>query len=306
MKELHLAEGTVRHEKRVGVGTLFWKVGCMTIEKVINNNIVSAFDEIGREVVVMGCGIGFGSRPGAKIPEDKIEKIFRIESGSVADQFKELLAGVPLEHAKISSDIISYAKGALKLKLNQSIYVTLTDHINFAIARYAKGINLENALLWEIKRFYPQEYELGKYAITQIKERLKVELPEDEAGFIALHFVNAEYGTNIRDALRFPNQMKEILEIVTWELGIKLDEGTLHYERFITHMKFLLQRVYRKELLPDEESDLADMISQKYPKEFACSKKVADYIEKTAECRLSGEEVMYLAIHIRRITMAEE
>ena len=254
----------------------------MTIEKVINNNIVSAFDEIGREVVVMGRGIGFGNRPGAKIPEDKIEKIFRIESGSVADQFKELLVGVPLEHAKISSDI------------------------NFAIARCAKGINLENALLWEIKRFYPQEYELGKYAIAQIKERLKVELPEDEAGFIALHFVNAEYGTNIRDALRFPNQMKEILEIVTRELGIKLDEGTLHYERFITHMKFLLQRVYRKELLPDEESDLADMISQKYPKEFACSKKVAAYIEKTAECRLSGEEVMYLAIHIRRITMAEE
>lgn len=262
----------------------------MTIEKVINNNIVSAFDETGREVVVMGRGIGFGNRPGAKIPEDKIEKIFRIESGSVADQFKELLAGVPLEHAKISSDIISYAKGALKLKLNQSIYVTLTDHINFAIARCAKGINLENALLWEIKRFYPQEYELGKYAVAQIKERLKVELPEDEAGFIALHFVNAEYGTNIRDALRFPNQMKEILEIVTRELGIKLDEGTLHYERFITHMKFLLQRVYRKELLPDEESDLADMISQKYPKEFACSKKVADYIEKTAECRSPGEE----------------
>ena len=245
----------------------------MTIEKVINNNIVSAFDETGREVVVMGRGIGFGNRPGAKIPEDKIEKIFRIESGSVADQFKELLAGVPLEHAKISSDIISYAKGALKLKLNQSIYVTLTDHINFAIARCAKGINLENALLWEIKRFYPQEYELGKYAVAQIKERLKVELPEDEAGFIALHFVNAEYGTNIRDALRFPNQMKEILEIVTRELSIKLDEGTLHYERFITHMKFLLQRVYRKELLPDEESDLADMISQKYPKEFAFLRK---------------------------------
>lgn len=72
----------------------------MTIEKVINNNIVSAFDEIGREVVVMGRGIGFGNRPGAKIPEDKIEKIFRIESGSVADQFKELLVGVPLEHGR--------------------------------------------------------------------------------------------------------------------------------------------------------------------------------------------------------------
>ena len=67
VKELHLAEGTVRHESDVEAGTLFWKVDCMTIEKVINNNIVSAFDETGREVVVMGRGIGFGNRPGAKI-----------------------------------------------------------------------------------------------------------------------------------------------------------------------------------------------------------------------------------------------
>lgn len=213
---------------------------------------------------------------------------------------------MPLEHAQISNDIISYAKSTLKLKLNQSIYVTLTDHINFAIERYQKGINLENALLWEIKRFYPQEYGLGRYAIGLIRERLHVSLPEDEAGFIALHFVNAEYGTDIRDALHFPNQMKDILDIVTRELGIRLDEGSLHYERFITHVKFLLQRVYRKELLPDEESELAEMMKKKYPKEYACSEKIADYIEEAAGCRLSAEEIMYLSIHIRRIAMAEE
>lgn len=278
----------------------------MTVEKVINNNIVSAYDETGREVVVMGRGIGFGVRAGAVIDNSKIEKVFRIESQGVAEQFKELLANMPLEHAQISNDIISYAKSTLKLKLNQSIYVTLTDHINFAIERYQKGINLENALLWEIKRFYPQEYGLGRYAIGLIRERLHVSLPEDEAGFIALHFVNAEYGTDIRDALHFPNQMKDILDIVTRELGIRLDEGSLHYERFITHVKFLLQRVYRKELLPDEESELAEMMKKKYPKEYACSEKIADYIEEAAGCRLSAEEIMYLSIHIRRIAMAEE
>ncbi len=278
----------------------------MTVEKVINNNIVSAYDETGREVVVMGRGIGFGVRAGAVIDNSKIEKVFRIKSQGVAEQFKELLANMPLEHAQISNDIISYAKSTLKLKLNQSIYVTLTDHINFAIERYQKGINLENALLWEIKRFYPQEYGLGRYAIGLIRERLHVSLPEDEAGFIALHFVNAEYGTDIRDALHFPNQMKDILDIVTRELGIRLDEGSLHYERFITHVKFLLQRVYRKELLPDEESELAEMMKKKYPKEYACSEKIADYIEEAAGCRLSAEEIMYLSIHIRRIAMAEE
>ena len=278
----------------------------MTVEKVINNNIVSAYDETGREVVVMGRGIGFGVRAGAVIDNSKIEKVFRIKSQGVAEQFKELLANMPLEHAQISNDIISYAKSTLKLKLNQSIYVTLTDHINFAIERYQKGINLENALLWEIKRFYPQEYGLGRYAIDLIRERLHVSLPEDEAGFIALHFVNAEYGTDIRDALHFPNQMKDILDIVTRELGIRLDEGSLHYERFITHVKFLLQRVYRRELLPDEESELAEMMKKKYPKEYACSEKIADCIEEAAGCRLSAEEIMYLSIHIRRIAMAEE
>lgn len=278
----------------------------MTVEKVINNNIVSAYDETGREVVVMGRGIGFGVKAGAVINKSKIEKVFRIKSQSVAEQFKELLANMPLEHAQISNDIISYAKSTLKLKLNQSIYVTLTDHINFAIERYQKGINLENALLWEIKRFYTQEYELGKYAVDLIRERLHVSLPEDEAGFIALHFVNAEYGTDIRDALHFPNQMKDILDIVTRELGIRLDEGSLHYERFITHVKFLLQRVYRKELLPDEESELAEMMKKKYPREYACSEKIADYIEESVGCRLSAEEIMYLSIHIRRIAMAEE
>ncbi len=278
----------------------------MIIEKIINNNIVSASDESGKELVVMGRGIGFGAKAGNEINEAKIEKIFRMESRTVAEQLKELLANMPLERVKISGDIISYAKKILNLQLNQSIYVTLTDHINFAINRYKKGINLNNALLWEIKRFYSQEYELGRYAVNLIQERLGVELPEDEAGFIALHFVNAEYGTEISNAANFPNQVKKMLEIVTEDLGLEMDENSLHYERFVTHLKFLLQRVYRKELLQDEDIEMAEMIRRKYPKEFSCSKKVADYIEKEIGCKLSEEEKMYLAIHIRRVSITEE
>lgn len=277
----------------------------MVIEKIINNNIVSAFDSTGKEVVIMGRGIGFGTKPGREVAESKIEKVFRMKSQSLADQFKELLADMPLEHAQLSNDIISYAKSKLKLKLNQSIYVTLTDHINFAIERYSQGIEPKNALLWEIKRFYQQEYQLGKYATDLIWERLHIALQEDEAGFIALHFVNAEYGTDIRDALNFPNLMKDILDIVKSELEIEFDEGSLHYERFVTHVKFLLQRVYRKELLPNEEKELAEMMQEKYPKEYTCSRKVAKYIEDSTNTKISGEEIMYLSIHIRRVTMVE-
>ncbi len=272
------------------------------IEKVINNNIISAYEKSGAEVIVMGRGIGFKKKQGEVVPADQISKIFRIKSRTLTEQFKELLANMPLERVRISDEIISHAKDHLKLKLNQSIYVTLTDHINFAIERVSQGIEPQNALLWEIKRFYPQEFQLGIYALELIHDRLGILLPEDEAGFIALHFVNAEYGTDIRDAVKFPDQMQAIVDIVERDLGILLDESSLHYERFMTHIKFLIQRIYRKELLSSEDRELSLMMQRKYPREYQCSVKVAEYIMQATGCRLSEEEIMYLSVHIRRVS----
>lgn len=272
------------------------------IEKVINNNIISAYEKSGAEVIVMGRGIGFKKKQGEMVPADQISKIFRIKSRTLAEQFKELLANMPLERVRISDEIISHAKDHLKLKLNQSIYVTLTDHINFAIERVSQGIEPQNALLWEIKRFYPQEFQLGIYALELIQDRLDILLPEDEAGFIALHFVNAEYGTDIRDAVKFPDQMQAIVDIVERDLGILLDESSLHYERFMTHIKFLIQRIYRKELLSSEDRELSLLMQRKYPREYQCSLKVAEYIMQATGSRLSEKEIMYLSVHIRRVS----
>lgn len=272
------------------------------IEKVINNNIISAYEKSGAEVIVMGRGIGFKKKQGEVVPADQISKIFRIKSRTLTEQFKELLANMPLERVRISDEIISHAKDHLKLKLNQSIYVTLTDHINFAIERVSQGIEPQNALLWEIKRFYPQEFQLGIYALELIHDRLGILLPEDEAGFIALHFVNAEYGTDIRDAVKFPDQMQAIVDIVERDLGILLDESSLHYERFMTHIKFLIQRIYRKELLSSEDRELSLLMQRKYPREYQCSVKVAEYIMQATGSRLSEEEIMYPSVHIRRVT----
>lgn len=272
------------------------------IEKVINNNIISAYEKSGAEVIVMGREIGFKKKQGEMVPADQISKIFRIKSRTLTEQFKELLANMPLERVRISDEIISHAKDHLKLKLNQSIYVTLTDHINFAIERVSQGIEPQNALLWEIKRFYPQEFQLGIYALELIQDRLDILLPEDEAGFIALHFVNAEYGTDIRDAVKFPDQMQAIVDIVERDLGILLDESSLHYERFMTHIKFLIQRIYRKELLSSEDRELSLLMQRKYPREYQCSVKVAEYIMQATGSRLSEEEIMYLSVHIRRVS----
>ena len=125
----------------------------MVIDKIINNNIVSAFDETGLEVVIMGRGIGFQMKRGQEVPVEKVEKIFRIKSQSIAGQLKELLAKMPLEQVQISNEIISYAKKTMKLKLNQSIYVTLTDHIASQSAAVKRGFILRMRCCGRLKDF---------------------------------------------------------------------------------------------------------------------------------------------------------
>ena len=278
----------------------------MKIHKIINNNVVSAFDEKKREIVVMGRGIGFKAHIGDEIEDSRIAKIFRIENETLSKQFQEILENIPLEHMQITSEIISRAKEELNVRMNQSIYVTLTDHINFAIQRQKEGIQLKNALLWEIRQFYKKEYEVGKYAITLLNEKLRTNFEDDEAGFIALHFVNAEYNTGVSNTYAMTNMIQDILNVIREEMDEQYDEESIHYERFLTHLKFLAQRYYNHELLHDETAEITKALEGKYSKEYACSRKTAKFIEKKYGERLSEEEIMFLAIHIKRVFMKGE
>ncbi|APF26175.1 phosphoenolpyruvate-dependent sugar phosphotransferase system, EIIA 1 family protein [Clostridium sporogenes] len=78
------------------------------------------------------------------------------------------------------------------LSPNDQIFITLIDHISYALTRYKKNITLQNRLLWELKKFSPEEFKIGKYAVEYINDKLNVNLPEEEAGNIAFHFVNAQ------------------------------------------------------------------------------------------------------------------
>ena len=270
------------------------------IIRVLNTNAVVSVDSQGRELIMTGPGMGFKKRKGENIDQSLVDKTYHLENKEESKRLQEVVKEISGEYLGIADRVVKEAKKE-KLEIRDSLYVTLTDHINFAIERVSQGIEPQNALLWEIKRFYPQEFQLGIYALELIQDRLDILLPEDEAGFIALHFVNAEYGTDIRDAVKFPDQMQAIVDIVERDLGILLDESSLHYERFMTHIKFLIQRIYRKELLFSEDRELSLLMQRKYPREYQCSVKVAEYIMQATGSRLSEEEIMYLSVHIRRV-----
>ena len=274
----------------------------MKIDKIINNNLIRTFDNNGKEVLVMGCGLGFQKKIGDTVDQSKIEKIYAIENKSDSNKLMTLLSEIPLEYIQVSNEIISYAKYSLGKRLNDNIYISLTDHISFAIERYKKGLNFKNALLWEIKRFYNHEFLIGKEALAIIKKRLNIELPEDEAASIALHIVNAQLNSrDMNDTLDITKIIQNILNIVKFHFNIELDEYSLHYERFITHLKFFAQRMLSGKVIKSDDTNFCDMIRGQYKDEYLCAEKVKKYIQKEFNHEISDEEMMYLTVHIKRI-----
>ena len=273
----------------------------MKIAKIINNNVVSTCDEEGREIIVMGRGVGFKAKEGSTIDEEKVEKIFRLESQNTMDKFKELLENLPMEHVQISAEIIGYAKEVLNRPINPNVYITLTDHINFALERYKQKMMFSNPLIREVRSFYHAEYLICEYASAMIERGLGVKLPVDEAASIALHIVNAEYDAPMGDTIKITNLIQQVLEVVREYFSIELDEQSLSYERFITHLRFLAQRVFTGEHMNLDNLEFQEVIDRLYPEEYACSQKIQALIKLQYRHQVTEEEVAYLALHIKRI-----
>ena len=270
----------------------------MRILKIINNNVISALDEWGTEIVAMGRGIGFQKKAGQEMAETAAEKIFRLESPTM-EQFEELIVNMPLACVQVSDEIISYGKTVLAQQLSQSVYLTLTDHIHFAITRFHDGVLFENALYNEIRRFYPDEFDVGQHALELIEKRTGVRLPQDEAASIAFHLVNAEYGLKYGDIQRMSRLIRHLIGMVGERYP--LAEDSLETDRLRTNLKFILNRLLLKEMPSGAEGDsfFSDFIRKHCVREYELAEKMKDYIEAVCGCKMTDGEVIYLTIQLK-------
>jgi beta-glucoside operon transcriptional antiterminator len=132
-------------------------------------------------------------------------------------------------------------------------------------------------------------------------------LPEDEAGFMALHFVNAQQGgEDIKQTILVTEMVDDILKIVKFHYNLNIDEGSLSYSRFVTHIRYFAKRLMAKELSASDEDFLYEQIKEKYPQAYECALKVKNYIQKKFEVTINNDEMLYFMLHINRVTQREE
>lgn len=277
----------------------------MKIRKILNNNSAVVLDDDNQEVVVIGKAIAFKKKIGDAINPAVIEKKFCLSSQSLNTKFQEVIVCLPLEEISLVTKIIDEIKMRIGKKISDSIYVSLSDHIHFALKNYEKGIHITNNLMYDIQRFYPDEYKLGLIGLDIIEKETGVRLNIDEAGFIALHIVNAETdnGIDTNQVEKSTKIIEEILEIVTDFFEREINEDTLVYYRFINHLKYFAHRIVNESnLFEDDKQDkqLLDMMKVTYAKSYMCAVNIMEFVRGKYNVDIGNEELLYLVIHIQR------
>lgn len=125
-----------------------------------------------------------------RIPEAEIGYItVRLLGGKVtaADTFrKEDWPKLQFLTAKIIQDV--QAKVGADFSSDEELYKGLMEHLGPTLYRLKHGLPLKNPILEEIKRNYGDIFKAVEGSLDALKNFARCEIPEEEVGFIAVHF----------------------------------------------------------------------------------------------------------------------
>lgn len=182
--------------------------------RVLSNNAVLTHDGA-NELVLVGRGIGFGRSEGDVIHEESIQQAY-VDLDPERVQVLNWVGALGTDSVAIIANAVEAAADALG-GLHPAVYVLLLDHIAFAVQRISQGESIDNPLVPQIRELYPAEFDAARAAVAYLNRQLDLELPEDEAGFIALHLNAARSGETVKQPLQRANKLAGLVDEV-WRL----------------------------------------------------------------------------------------
>lgn len=168
------------------------------ILQVFNNNVVLAVPQNAHDMqqaILVGRGIGFAAERGDTVNPDHIQEVFTPQTAASTEHFTTMLSELPAELLGLARELAELASLLCGIKITDSFVIMLADHINAAVDRATRGVDLPNPMQWDTRQFYPREYEFGIRALVAIKQATGIQLYESERTAIAQHAVNAKYAS---------------------------------------------------------------------------------------------------------------
>lgn len=278
----------------------------MKIKQVLNHNVVVTFRD-GKEVVAMGKGIAFGKHAGDEIHQSNVEKFFTLEDDVKSNQFTQLLSETSVQNVELAKELIDYIKLHLSKKVSDSIYFTLTDHINSLEERAKLKAYIRNSMLWDIKKLYKDEFIVSEELVKMINKYFHADFDENEAANLTMHIVNSENDVDFSTTIDITKVMTEILNLVKYYFKIIYDEDSLSYYRFVTHLRFFALRLFTDTTYDDDDSlGMLETVRNQYSEYYECTLKIKEYLRKMYKYNLCDEECLYLTMHITKVVKGSQ
>ena len=275
----------------------------MKLIKALNNNVALVKDKNGQEAVVMGKGVGFGIKNGCSIPESLIEKHFILNGDSGKRDFDKLLRRITVDDIELASGIIREGENMLGYRCNDSILLTLSDHLGMLLERMKEGIHFGTPLEWDIRLIYPREYQFAKKVVEDLREKTGYEIPEQEVAFIVLHFINANSSQKgMEETMIYTKIIQNILNISKLHYGREFKEDNFDVSRFVTHVRYFVKRQMNGEKLEMDKS-IAEVIARRCPEDHKCARKITRFLKQAYGWEVSEGEELYLTLHLNRMNI---
>ncbi len=270
----------------------------MKLLKKINNNFALGQDSNGEKIIVEGRGVGFLKMPCELCDFSQVTRTYYDYDEQYIDLIKEISQPI----MNVANEIYEKITAVLNCELNQNLPFILADHISFAIERYEKDVMVNLPIYYDLMQLHPMEYELAVYALNKIKERLHVELPDQEKSGIILNIINAEMriqNQQINDD--FFHGIDNIVEIIEHCMQIQVSRDSFNYSRFISHMTYLCKRLNEHSQMSGSNEKMYHSLVEQYPCTSRCVIAICDYLQNAGYKCLNDEERLYLILHINRL-----
>lgn len=278
-------------------------VNTYEVLKAFNNNVI-LIDYEGKESILFGKGIGFARKAGDKIESGTLyEKIFFLEDEQNIKNFNAVVNRNDDKFVGLCEELIYDISNKLDEELSENIHIGLIEHLSFALKRLEDGEVIDNPFLVEIETLYARAFELAKELADKLEIETGVYIPDGEVGFIALHIHSARNTGKLSNTIKYAYIGSSVVETVEDLMEIEIDRKSLDYARFLTHVRFAIERMIKGNVI---ENDFLELIKIKYRKSYKVSREVAQIIEEAIDKKVSDHEIAYLAMHIERFAKSYE
>lgn len=272
------------------------------IRKVLNHNTVIAISlKDNTECLIMGKGIGFGKKVAQKIQVSDAESIYELQKKTKRGKASDLARSIAPEYLELADIVLKEAEKKFET-LDRSILFPMADHIEYAIKRLKNNEVIRNPLIDDIRILFHEEYKVAGCIVPIIKERMDIELEEDEIGYIALHVHSAIEKEEVSQAIQMAQAVRDCVKYVEDEIGFHINVYTLSYNRLMNHVRYMVARGLSKEVI---KLNMNDYMQVRFPREFEMAKTVCDRLGEKLNCEFNDAEIGYLAMHLQRVIADE-